>query len=599
MKKIVILVLAVTSTVLLSAQQPQTKPKTTTVKQTGKTQGILIGMNNPSLLRFSTLKKKPVPLFSVSSPNVQRIRPVSGSATSNSISRTPTRDNKRPGTSTKERDEEGRYCVETVVSEQNGEFEKIVLGNQSDKILPGAIYFDNSIMDGSYNAPTNLSLKPYKITSSMFSATSTGSSSVEVQPTMGGIKDGISELMRRNTRVLNPAIVDVQASNIYSAEQLSFFLQADYQGYGVDLNAEFNYERRQKKNLIFVKLKQVYFSVNVDHTSSGSSLVTNASVPSNLIYVNKVNFGRIGILKIESDSSVEAIRAALRFSYNGGGNQVGVSGGADYQKVLAGSKVEGFFFGGDAADAFPVTSVEDLPLFNQYVRNGMRLNPAVAPVPISYELKYLNDNATASINSVTTYTERSCETAKSIKVTLNGISIEDIHGGDCSYAWGSVKVEMYELNDRGGVVRRVMPVTDNLKEEPVNLIWNKPDGRNPQRGMINYAGIRGEQTVNMDNVNRSWNFYIDPTVPQNRIAIKVISNINTNHKDNDFAALGFHGMNREESKTFKLDEVYITKEKLQAGEKRYGSMIAGPYTSHAGSDRQHAFRAHFTVTAGN
>ena len=139
--------------------------------------------------------------------------------------------------------EGGRYCTSSEVSEEKGDYEKIVLGNQNDKIFPGAIYYDNSIIDGAYNGPTNLALRPYQITSNLFSASSSGSSFLEVQPDMGSVYDGIATLMRRTSGVINPAAVSIEAKKVYSSEQLAFFLQAGFQGYGVDLNAEFDYNR--------------------------------------------------------------------------------------------------------------------------------------------------------------------------------------------------------------------------------------------------------------------------------------------------------------------------------------------------------------------
>jgi Thiol-activated cytolysin len=566
------------------------------IKQTSPgTQAILIG-NNVSLIKFAQLRTAPAPLFKIGTGAVQNIRPVSASSSSTrlgkSIARqTLTRSNETATV------EAGRYCTSALVSEEKGDYEKIVLGNQNDKIFPGAIYYDNSIIDGAYNAPVDLSLRPYQVTSNLFSAASSGSSFVEVQPNMGSVYNGIADLMRRTAGVINPAAVSIEAKNVYSSEQLGFFLQAGFQGYGVDLNAEFDYNRRTKQNLIFVKLKQVYFTVALNRPY-GTGLVSNApaSVPSNLVYVNKVNYGRVGILKIESDSSIESIQAALDFTYNGSNASVSASARVNYQKTLATSTINGFFFGGDATNIVPISSATGLSQFNDYVRGGLRLNPNVAPTAISYELKYMNDNATAAVNSTTSYTERKCETAKGLKITLNGISIEDIHGGDCSYAWGAVKVEVYELDNRGVQVRRVLPVTQNLREENTNVMWNRADVNARQTGMINYASIRSNQTIDINNINNSWTFYLDPAkVASNNIAIKVITNINTNHKDNDIAALGFHGMRREETRTYRLNEVLVTSREI-ATRAKYGSMITGPYPSYSGSDRVHNFRAHFTVT---
>lgn len=598
MKKLIIGLLLTMPMVNAIAQKDLSKQPVT--KTNGSTQQILIG-KNITPVRIAQLKKTPVPAFRLGTINVQNIRPIGGnsSRSSTSIGKSATRTgiSRNNSSSTVEA---GRYCTTSQVSEEKGEYEKIVLGNQNDKIYPGAIYFDNSIIDGAYNAPTNLTLKPYEITTSLFAASASGSSFVQVQPDLGSVYDGIATLLRRTNNVTNPAAVSLEAKNVYSSEQLAFFLQAGFQGYGVDLNAEFDYNKRSKQNLIFVKLKQVYFTVTLNRPGGVNLLAnTSASLPSNLVYVNKVNYGRIGILKIESDSSVESVQAALDFTYNGGSTTVNAAARLNYQKVLANSTINGFFFGGDATNVVPISSAAGLSQFNDYVRGGLRLNPDVAPTAISYELKYVNDNATAAINSTTTYNERKCETAKSLKITLNGISIEDIHGGDCSYAWGTVQLEVYELDNRGELSRRVLPVTENLRQESRNDIWNRPNGSDPQRGMINYAGIRGNQAVDINNINKSWNFYLDPAkVAANSIAIKVTCNINTNHKDNDIAALGFHGMRRNEVRTYRLSEVLVNSQEV-ATKAKYGSMILGPFGSYSGSDRVHNFRAHFTVSPGN
>ena len=44
-------------------------------------------------------------------------------------------------------DANGRYCTTSTVSEEKGDYTKIVLGNQNDKIYPGAIYYDNAFLE--------------------------------------------------------------------------------------------------------------------------------------------------------------------------------------------------------------------------------------------------------------------------------------------------------------------------------------------------------------------------------------------------------------------------------------------------------------------
>ena len=485
-------------------------------------------------------------------------------------------------------DENGKYCTTSVVSEEKGDFVKIVLGNQNDKIYPGAIYYDNAFIDGTYNAPATLELKPYDITTDLFSAAFSGSSIVNVQPSVGGVSDGITTLMRRGTNVKNAARTAPEVKSMNSSEQLAFEIGATFTGYGADLNASFNYLKSTNKNIFIAKLTQVYFSVMLNRPD-GKTLINNSTIPSNLVYVNKVNYGRMGYILIASDSSREAIQAALNFTYSSGGASGGVNGSASYQRTISSMQVSGFFFGGDAANTINVNSPSQLQAFDDFVQNGLRLDPNVAPVAISYELKYLSDNATCATRSTTQYTERQCVPASGLRIQFHNVAVEDVHGGDCSYAWGDVDVEVWETNPQKVPVKRLW--SSNM--------WHYL-GNNPNRTVINYADVRAGNTIRSeirDIPNGVKTVSINPLlVNENRIMLRFKVNINTNHKDNDIAALGFHGMNRTETVDQMLSDVFVPRDIIQSrpNDYKYGTFKAGRFCSN--TDRVHCFYALFTVT---
>lgn len=488
-------------------------------------------------------------------------------------------------------EENGRYCTITNISEEKGDFEKIVLGNQNDKIYPGAIYFDNAILEGTYNAPLDLQLRPYEIVTDLFSASGSGSSRINVQPGRGAVYDGIAELMRRSGSVKTPSQIFIDVKSLNSTEQLAFELGAGYQGFGVDLNADFNYFKRSSKNIFIAKLKQVYFSVTTNSNVNGRTLIENEIISPNLLYISKVNYGRIGYLIMESDSSREAISAALNFRYNGGGSSVSANARLQYEKTLSSLNIKGFFFGGDAANAIPINSSNQLASFNDYVRNGLRLDPTVAPVPVSYEMKYLNDNATAAVRSTCSYTERQCEPGRGIKIKLHNVAIEEIHGGDCSYAWGNVRVEVWETNP----LKLVQPLQGGT------TCWERPNPRDPLRTVINYASVRRNDAVDdaaLNAIGAERYYLLNPRkVAAKEVVIRIYMNINTNHKDNDFAALGFHGMNRVEMREYRLNEVVKTREdynQKRNAEYKYGTLKAGNFCSN--TDRMHCFYSLFSIT---
>jgi hypothetical protein len=482
----------------------------------------------------------------------------------------------------------GRYCTTSQVSEEKGDFTKIVLGNQNDKIYPGAVYYDNAFIDGTYNAPNNLVLKPYEITTDLYSAAFNGSSIMNVQPSLGGVNDGIGELMRKGGNVKNASRISVDVKSMNSSEQLAFEIGAGFTGYGADLNVSLNYMKATSKNVFIAKLTQVYFSVMLNR-ADGKFLVDNNTSFPNLVYVNKVNYGRLGYIMISSDSSRESIQAALDFTYNSGNASVRANARLNYQRTLASMQISGFFFGGDAANTMPLNSPNQLQSFDDYVQNGLRLDPNVAPVAISYELKYLNDNATAATRSTTSYPEVQCTPAKGIKIQFHNVAIEDVHGGDCSYAFGKVAVEVWETNAQKQPIKQLS-----------NFVMWEYKGNAPNRTVINYADIRAGNTLrpeikNIPNGTRS--LTINPLLAnENRIMLRFKLEINTNHKDNDFASLGFHGMNRTEIVDKMLNEVFVGTDMIQSrpNDYKYGTYVAGRFCSN--TDRVHCFYALFTVT---
>lgn len=485
-------------------------------------------------------------------------------------------------------DATGRYCTSVQVSEEKGDQKKIVLGNQNDKIYPGAIYNDDAFITGDYK-PVVLPLAPYEITTDLFSAASSGSSIVNVQPGLGGVNDGIATLMRNNARVRNPSRISVEVKSMNSSEQLAFEIGANFEGYGAELEASFSMMKRTSKNVFIARLTQVYFSVMLNRPNGYSLLTNTANLPVSLVYVNKVNYGRLGYLMIASDSSEEQIQAALDFTYSSGSVSAGANARLNYDRTLSNMQISGFFFGGDAANSVRINSSNKLQDFDDYVQNGLVLDPNVAPVAMSYELKYLNDNATAATRSTTSYTERICSPSKGLKIQLHNVAIEDVHGGDCSYAWGKIEVEVWECN---------------INKQPVKQLWGETlwsyNAANPNRTVINYADVKNNANIREDVINLPGTtkyLTLNPSlVNDNKIMLRFKLNINTRHKDNDFAALGQHGMNRVEVVDKLLSEVFVPSDNIGADPNRYklGTFKAGKFCSN--TDRVHCFYAFFTVT---
>jgi hypothetical protein len=226
----------------------------------------------------------------------------------------------------------------------------------------------------------------------------------------------------------------------------------------------------------------------------------------------------------------------------------------------------------------------------------------VAPTPISYELKYLNDNATAFVNSTTSYVERNCQPGQGVAVRLDGISIENVHrawdgavcptatcDSDCGYAWGSVKVELDQREH--GITVKTVPAILNGRPSTSSTIWQR-SATDPQRGITNYKVIADRTADSIDDVGKTFQYQLDPRVyAAGGYVLKVTTDIKTNHKDNHLAMLGFHGMKHPVVREIPLKDALY--DPGQADKEKYGSWIVGPFSSE--SNRLHSFRAHFTV----
>ena len=533
----------------------------------------------------------PVKTNATSSLTLKRITPASGSVTNFRMVKGTGTTSENKTTPIKKIDENGRYCTTVTIDASKGYDEQLVLGNQNDKIYPGAIYYDNAFISGTYNAPLNLNLQPYNITTSLSSSASTGSSAVQVTPSMSGVKDGIATLMRRNTRVINSALGGFEVKQISSLDQLAFELGAGFQGYGVDLNAQFNYLNEKRKNVYFAKLTQVYFDVNTD-IQNPKNLIAATDSNTNLVYINKVSYGRIAIIQVSSDYSKEEIQAALNFSYTGSNYGANVNANIDYKKIQETSEIKGLFFGGDATNTVPVTSFDQLKSFNDYIRNGLRWNSAVVPTPVSYQLKYLNDNSVASTQATTRFNQINCQSGSGVKIKLHGIAIDDTDN-TCGCAWGTISVKLWETNENGDTVKEIMPKA-NVGSE----YWNAP-GNNPTR-VLKFSELRQKDpnnSVNMeqfDAIDIEKVYSIDPEVyAKNRVQVEFIMQATTDHKDNDFASQGIHGMSLPVTKKLMLKDLVTLKQTIQTDKLIYTYKLGGFQSN---TNRNKVFNALFTIT---
>ncbi len=475
----------------------------------------------------------------------------------------------------REEEKNGEFCTTRKVDLQESNFERIITGGILDKVFPGALYMASSIGDGSFVPYTANPRLPLQLRIDLYGARSQGSTitTVNTPVSFGQIQDGVLTLIRQHGSNSNPARLTYAVRKIDAEEELKIFVGGSYSGFGVSVQASFDYRNKRKKNVVLARATQAYFSVNVDNDAT--LVERQANTNNDAAYLSSVTYGRIGYLRIETDESEETIKAALTGSYSG----AAVEARVESERILRESTITGFFLGGDATSAArTIGGYED---FKNWLVSGARYRSNTAPVPISYKLRYLRDQRDAFVTMTTSYTERNCEKAKYLEVALLGITSDIRQNGMC----GTIKIEALELQDGtvNLVKRQVFPEGE---PDGTTIIWNTDRAH----GVPPIGWKQGG--VPPGNIRKSWYFYFDPRkVGRGEVKLRLTMKIDAWHKDNEFSVEGWHGMGREEVREFRLQDALNGNDKIDA--KNY--LVLGPFRSHSRSDREHEFRAIFEV----
>lgn len=197
------------------------------------------------------------------------------------------------------------------------------------------------------------------------------------------------------------------------------------------------------------------------------------------------------------------------------------------------------------------------------------------------------------------------ETQKAaVKVTLKGISLSNIHNGDCTRAWAAVRAELWTMNGDGS-----SPVKINEPElgDGVLMNWRHNRGaiNQPTQPITNYATLTDYRTIN--NANTFFYFKVDPSlladfggmtpdnqIRQRAIVLKIFANVGSAHKSCDLCTdyTANAGMVEEQVQTIFLRGALINKRNGNFSRKD-GPAVVGPFTAPFRTD--HVYRLHFDL----
>ncbi len=300
-------------------------------------------------------------------------------------------------------------CTVTTY-EWEPEVENFLLLNPNDAIYPGAILGASTLSDGGYasiggdRAPINISVDLQGISNASVEAPS---------GKLSDVRNAINELLNQEITGSQPARLESTRQRVHSKDQLKAAVGVKADGSWGSVAASFEYNNTEVNTMELVKFSQIYYTVNVDRpdnpsdfwTSCPDESVFKGDVP---VYVSEVKYGRMALFMINSTLSATAVKAGLDASFGVYGTDINIETDYEKERLMENSDIYVKVMGGNSANG-AITAVGELDEFFNYITEGAEYSSQNRGVPISYTLRFVDDNSIAKIITATEYTVRECE----------------------------------------------------------------------------------------------------------------------------------------------------------------------------------------------
>jgi thiol-activated cytolysin len=310
-------------------------------------------------------------------------------------------------------------------------------------IYPGALIFaDKQLIEGKPRPMNGLPRAPLDLRLDLPGLVDEGSFQV-VNPTDGKVQSGINKALNFWNNVpaskegfVNPANQSFHSTVAYTTEQLALGLGFNAEWASGAASAQLKASTSSEKNVVVAVWKQGFYTVSYDApnlpeqffdssvSADDAREIFNSEMPP--AYVSSVTYGRIIMLRMETDKNESNIKAEAAFKYATGGFKVGGNLEMEYKKLIANSQFTVVTMGGNAeaaAESVSAKGPEDLfPIIKGKNSVYSKSNPGV---PIAYTVKFLKDDRVALMGANTDYVEEKCETLNNLWLELrqNGVYV--------------------------------------------------------------------------------------------------------------------------------------------------------------------------------
>ncbi|MBK7708497.1 MAG: thiol-activated cytolysin family protein [Acidobacteria bacterium] len=330
-------------------------------------------------------------------------------------------------------------CVRTERSLSKNFEDVAILQPTQGVIYPGAlVYADQELVDGKPRPLTGLPRAPIDLRLDLPGLQDEGSF-VIANPTDGKVQSAVNKALNfwNNSTsfkdgYINPSRSNYNSTIAYSSEQLAMSLGFNVKWASGDASAQFKYSSSSEKNVVVAVYRQVFYTVTFDApnlpeqffdssvTAEEAKDAFNSENPSAPAYVSSVNYGRIIMLRMETDKSTSAMEAQAAFNYAAGVVTVGATAEANYNKIISNSSITVVTMGGNAEVASEAVSARGAADLQRIIKGKNAVYSKNNPgVPIAYTVKFLKDNTVAKMGSTTDFVTEDCKELDNLWVKIN------------------------------------------------------------------------------------------------------------------------------------------------------------------------------------
>ena len=374
----------------------------------------------------------------------------------------------------------------------------------ADSIWPGAIAQTKTLPQG-LAAPIGLARRPGTITLS--DAVIAGGSEAKYsrtlkEPSLAATREAVAGMFSQGSVKL-AAKSNYLAETAYSMNEASVKMGVAVSWMNGSVKANFAGSWLSKKTTMIVRFVQAYYTVSFAAPASPEKvfgpLVTADDArpymgPGNPpAFVSSVTYGRMLIMKVETDESERDLRAALDLAFN----KVKVDIDVASKNVLKNSTFSVFVLGGSPDDAAKIQASDSesrAAALGDYIQNGANFDPKSPGVPISYTMRRLSDNGTIKVSSTIDYQVPVCTPqALSIGLDIQKLFIrkDGKAGGSTT---GSYEVWMENPTSAGGALPPTPGEQDTSKRESLGKGTAAiDDGGSVTLGLKSYARVASQQ----------------------------------------------------------------------------------------------------------